>query len=768
MGIRAGLDRLIERPGTVVDTAALARALSAIEAREQALAALGDVELAAAAMVVAPDDRVGICALGREAARRGLGQRPYDAQLTGALAMLAGHVAEMATGEGKTLAATIAAFGYARRGAPVHVLTVNDYLAQRDAEWMGPVYRALGVRVGWVTERSSPDERRDAYGCDVTYVSASEVGFDYLRDGLCVTPGDRVQRPLATVVVDEADSILVDEARVPLVVAGSVTGADDLAQRAAVIVSRLRPGRDFERLEDGRAVHLTEAGLRVVEAALGVTNLYAVDQLPQLTAVNLALHARELLHRDVDYIVRDGAVELVDEFRGRVALRRRWPDGLQAAVEAKEGLTLSAQGEVLATITVQALIGQYPTRCGMSATSAAVGEALREFYGLEVAVIPPNRPCVRVDEPDRVYRDAEDKHAALLDEVAAAHATGRPVLIGTLDVDESERLAVDLRARGVACTVLNAKNDAAEAAIVARAGSVGAVTVSTQMAGRGTDIRLGGGNEADRSLVAALGGLYIIGTGRHDSGRVDAQLRGRAGRQGDPGRSVFFVSLDDALPQTHAGEAISRARERAHGDERGRIRQPKVHRLIAHAQRVAEGSNAELHRNTWRYGYLIERQRRALAARREELLCTDAAARLLLAHRQPRYASACERVGATVVGDAVRAIALYHLDRCWAEHLAYLSEVREGVHLRVLGRLDPLDEFHRCAVPAFRALFADADRRTLDTFDSVELTGDDWDLADAGLVRPSATWTYLVTDDPFGSEASRFFKELFGLPSRRR
>jgi preprotein translocase subunit SecA len=645
------------------------------------------------------------------------------------------------------------------------VLTVNDYLARRDAEWMAPVYRALGLTVGWVTERSTEDERRLAYGRDVTYVSVSEAGFDYLRDGLCLAVGDRVQRPPATVIVDEADSILVDEARVPLVVAGGVEGADDLARRAAAIVGRLRRDRDFERLEDGRAVHLTEAGLRAVESALGGVNLYTVEHLPRLTAVNLALHARELLRRDVDYIVREGVVELVDEYRGRVALRRRWPDGLQAAVEAKERLTQSTQGEVLASITVQALIGLYPTRCGMSATAAEVGEALREFYGLEVAVVGPNRPCVRVDEPDRIYLTAQDRHEALLAEVGAAHATGRPVLIGTLDVSESERLAADLGAAGIECAVLNAKNDAAEAAIVAQAGGLGAVTVSTQMAGRGTDIRLGGADQADHDRVAALGGLYIIGGGRHDSGRVDAQLRGRSGRQGDPGRSVFLVSLDDDLVTAYAGELIPKVRRRADFDDAGLIGGRPVRRLVAHAQRVAEGTNAELHRNTWRYGYLIERQRRALAARRDELLCTDDAGRMLAGRRPQRYASALERVGEPVLVAAARAIALYHLDRCWVEHLAYLSEVREGVHLRVLGRLDPLDEFHRCAVPAFRDLFADAERRTVETFDTVEVTGEGWDLADAGLVRPSATWTYLVTDDPFGSELSRAFKALLRPPA---
>ncbi|HEX6967377.1 MAG TPA: accessory Sec system translocase SecA2, partial [Micromonosporaceae bacterium] len=528
------LRRFLQRPGTTVDLGPLKRLLPAIEAREEELLSLDDEQLTTAA--ARAEDFVEICAIGREAARRGLDQRPYDVQLLGAMALLSGKVAEMATGEGKTLTAAIAAYGHVRLGnGPVHVLTVNDYLARRDAEWMAPVYRLLGLTVGWVTESSTPEERREAYARDVTYVSVSEAGFDYLRDQLVTDVADRVQRTLGTAIVDEADSILIDEARVPMVLAGMVPGEQDPVHAAAALVRELRPGKHYRIADDGRSVAFTSAGLAAVEAKLGGINLYADENVAQLSALNVALHAHALLKRDVDYIVRNGTVELIDEMRGRVAQRRRWPDGLQAAVEAKEGLDATAEGEVLNTITVQAYIGLYRTVCGMTATAVLVGDQLREFFDLEVAVIPANTPCIRVDEPDRIYATRAEKEEALIAEIVACHKVGRPVLVGTLDVRESEELAEGLKAAGVPCVVLNAKNDAEEAAIIAEAGKYGAVTVSTQMAGRGVDIRLGGSDQSDRERVAALGGLHVIGSGRHDSRRVDDQLRGRAGRQGDPG-----------------------------------------------------------------------------------------------------------------------------------------------------------------------------------------------------------------------------------------
>lgn len=835
--IKARFRRFLERPGTTVDLAPLSAQLPAVEARGEELTSLDDEELTAAATEAA--DPIEICAVGREAAHRALGERAYDEQVLGILALLAGHVAEMATGEGKTLAACIAAYGHVRRGTgPVHVLTVNDYLARRDAEWMAPVYRLLGISVGWVTEGCTREERREAYAKDVTYVSVSEAGFDYLRDQLVTDVADRVKPQLATAIVDEADSILIDEARVPLVLAGSVTAELDPLHAATALVRTLRPDVDYEVAEDARSVALTPAGTAFVEKELGGIDLYADEHADQLFAVNVALHARSLVQRDVDYIVRNGTVELVDEFRGRVAQRRRWPDGLQAAVEAKEGLDATAEGEVLGTITIQSYLSLYPHVCGMTATAVLVGDQLREFFGLEVAVIPRHRPLIRTDEGDRLYASREERDEALAAEIVACHAEGRPVLVGTQDVKESEALATALRGADVPCVVLNAKNDAEEAAIIAEAGTHGAVTVSTQMAGRGVDIRLGGSDQADWDRVAELGGLYVIGSGRHDSRRVDDQLRGRAGRQGDPGGSVFFVSLEDDLVVRHAADEVPPS-PRTHAD--GLIDDPEVAYAVEHAQRVAEGVNFEIHRNTWRYHVVVEQQRQELAAWREELLTTDAAAELVAGARtapdgEPEAeAEAADETDAETDADAeeakaeaevdeteeakaeadgadteaetgadaeaaepdgaaaevddeeaevdeeeeeevddelrkriARSIALYHLDRCWAEHLATLAEVREGVHLRALGRLDPLDEFHRAAVPAFNQLREEIMRRTRETYREAELT-EDWEPADVNLLRPSATWTYLVHDNPFGSELERLVSSVSRrLSSRRR
>ncbi|MGC4813114.1 accessory Sec system translocase SecA2 [Micromonospora sp. DT228] len=742
--------RFLQRPGSTVDLAPLEKLLPAIEAREDDLAALDDAELTEAAGAAVGYEA--ICAVGREAARRGLDQRPYDVQLLGAMALLSGKVAEMATGEGKTLTATIAAYGHVRLGnGPVHVLTINDYLARRDAQWMEPVYTLLGLTVGWVNEASTPQERRDAYACDVTYVSVSEAGFDYLRDQLVTDVDDRVQPALSTAIVDEADSIMIDEARVPMVLAGAVPGEQDPVHAAAALVRGLRKGKHYTVAEDGRSVAFTSAGLAAVEAKLGI-DLYDEEHVTQLSAVHVALHAHALLNRDVDYIVRDGSVELVDEMRGRVAQRRRWPDGLQAAVEAKEGLDATAEGEVLGTIAVQAYIALYPKVCGMTATAVLVGDQLREFFDLEVAVIPPNTPCIREDEPDRIYATRAERDEALIDEIQRWHAKGRPMLIGTLDVKESESLAAGLNAAGVPCVVLNAKNDDEEAAIIAEAGAYGAVTVSTQMAGRGVDIRLGGSDQSDQERVTELGGLYVIGSGRHDSRRVDDQLRGRAGRQGDPGGSVFLVSLEDDLVVRHAADAVPPS-PRMNAD--GLVTDEQVDYAVEHAQRVAEGVNHEIHRNTWRYSVVIEQQRKALAARRERLLTSDVAAVMLL-EKEPEKAGEMDE---DLLAKAARSIALYHLDRLWAEHLAELSEVREGVHLRALGRLDPLDEFHRAAVPAFNDLVPEIEARTIATFNETEFD-EDWQPDDGTLVRPTATWTYLVHDNPFGSELDRLIASI--------
>jgi preprotein translocase subunit SecA len=448
-------------------------------------------------------------------------------------------------------------------------------------------------------------------------------------------------------------------------------------------------------------------------------------------------------------------VHLINESRGRVARRQRWPDGLHAAVEAKEGLAASESGEILDSVTVQSLVRGYRTICGMTGTAVPAGEQLREFYRLEIAVIPPNRPCVRVDEPDRLYPTVGEKEEAVVGEVAAAHATGRPVLVGTLDVAESERLAGELRRAGLRCTVLNAKNDAQEAAIVAEAGARGAITVSTQMAGRGTDIRLGGAG-GDRDLIADLGGLYVIGTGRHASSRLDKQLRGRAGRQGDPGGSVVFASMEDELvlqyapEQAQAGSPASRAPAG-----------PKAHGVLGHAQRVAEGVNLEIHRNTWQYNKLIEDQRHIVLHHREKALRGDDALSALASRCPQRVAELSPDVEQVVLAGVARQIVLFHLDRAWAEHLAFLADLREGIHLRALARgTMPLNEFNREAIGAFRTLLADAAARSAQTFLTAPVTADGVDLDAIGLKRPTSTWTYLVHDNPFGTDIDRGLRRI--------
>ena len=563
--------------------------------------------------------RVPFYALVREAARRALGQRPFDVQLVAALALDDGQVVEMLTGEGKTLTAVMPAALNALTGRGVHVLTFNDYLARRDAEWMGPVYRRLGISVGYVQQGMAPAARRAAYLADVTYVTAKEAGFDHLRDLLAMDAGGLVHRPFNVALVDEADSLMIDEARVPLVIAGSVERDVSLAPRLAALVASLSPGIHFDTDEYGRDIELTEAGIEQVEKALGCGGLHSAENLSILTELNCALHARALLRRDVDYIVRDGRIAIVDEFTGRVVTDRHWPDGLQAALEAKEGLARRPDGRILGSITLQRFLRGYPRLCGMTGTARASAAELQQSYGLDVVVIPTHHAMVRIDRDDLVFTHREAKERAIVADVTAAHAIGRPVLVGTATVTESEALAGRLRGAGVPCEVLNAKNDAEEAGIVARAGAVGAVTISTNMAGRGTDIRLGGESEADHARVAALGGLYVIGTNRHESGRVDLQLRGRAGRQGDPGESRFFVSLEDDLLVRYGIRGLIPAGYIPPLSDTP-IESRVIKREVARAQRIVEGQNFEIRRTLARYAAVVEEQHRQLVERRQAML----------------------------------------------------------------------------------------------------------------------------------------------------
>lgn len=693
-------------------------------------------------------------AIAREAAERSTGLRPFDVQLLGALRMMAGDVIEMGTGEGKTLSGAIAAAGYALAGRNVHVVTINDYLARRDAEWVGPLIEAMGLTVGWITAESTRAERRDAYQCDVTYASVNEIGFDVLRDQLVTDVADLVSPNPDVAIIDEADSVLVDEALVPLVLAGTShreTPKLEIVRLVGQLVSDRDADRYFATDDDNRNVHLTDAGARRLEKALGGIDLYAEENVATtLTEVNVALHAHVLLQRDVHYIVRDGAVQLINASRGRIAALQRWPDGLQAAVEAKEGIETTETGEVLDTITVQALINRYPTVCGMTGTALAAGEQLRQFYKLAVSPIPPNAPNVRVDEPDRVYITTAAKNEAIIDHIIKVHATGQPILVGTQDVAESEDLHSRLVRRGIPAVVLNAKNDEEEALVIAEAGKLAAVTVSTQMAGRGTDIRLGGSDEADHDAVAELGGLHLIGTGRHRTERLDNQLRGRAGRQGDPGSSVFFASWEDDVVAAH----LEPGKLPTECDETGRAVSPKATTLLDHAQRVADGRLLDVHANTWRYNQLIAQQRAIIVERRTTLLSTPTAREELRELAPDRYGElTAELAGSDTDAEdemerICRQIMLFHLDRGWADHLAYLSDIRESIHLRALGRQNPLDEFHRLAVDAFAGLAADAIEASQQTFETANVLVDEPGLDLSKLARPTSTWTYMVHDNP--------------------
>jgi preprotein translocase subunit SecA len=518
-------------------------------------------------------------------------------------------------------------------------------------------------------------------------------------------------------------------------------------------VASLVPGRHFDTDEYQRDVELTEAGVEAIEASLGCGNLHDARNLALLTGVNCALHARVLLKRDVDYIVRDGRVDIVDEFTGRVVRDRHWPDGLQAALEAKEGLESAGDGEILGTVTLQHFLRGYPRLCGMTGTARDAAAEVEEFYGLKTVVVPTHRPMVRVDHPDVLFTHREAKEKAVVEEVRRAHATGRPVLVGTLTVEESERLAGRLKAAGVECEVLNAKNDALEAGVVSRAGRLGAVTISTNMAGRGTDIRLGGPDETDHDQVAALGGLYVIGTNRHESRRVDLQLRGRAGRQGDPGESRFFVCLeDDLLVRYDIGSLIPARAWPAESNDP--LDHPVIRREMARAQRIIEGQNLEIRRTLWRYSSAVEAQRVRTMTRRQAVLA-DASEADTWVQEPDRRAALVRAAGEAAVQRAEQAVTLFHLDRAWRDHLALIADVREGISLVALGGGDPLTRFSAEVGQAYERMEEALDEAILGEMDRVRITAEGVSLPGIDVTGPSSTWTYIVTDDPFRNQIGR-------------
>ena len=675
-------------------------------------ARLSDDELRRAAATDAPAPLFAATAV---IASRLLGENMFDVQLRGAIAMARGSIAEMQTGEGKTLAAVPAVAWYARQGNGVHVMTANDYLARRDAAWMGDIYRFLGLSVGYLQQGMNAGERRAAYAADVLYATANEIGFDFLRDRLALHLNEQVQRPFAAAVVDEADSILIDEARIPLVIAGGDDDDSALAYVADQVVRHLRAPLHCTVDAGAHNVALTFIGIMTIENAFGCGTLYDGRNLRLLTAVQDSLHAHILLRRDVDYVVKNGAIEMVDEFKGRIALDRRWPAGLHTAVEAKEGVAAKRQGMILGSITLQHLIALYPNVCGMTGTAATQAMEFQRVYGLPVEVIPTNRPVIRIDHPDALFTTRAAKQQAVLDEIRRVHATGRPVLVGTRSVEESELISRVLP--DIPHQVLNARQDEHEATIIAKAGERGAVTISTNMAGRGTDIRLGPG-------VAERGGLHVVGMQKHESRRIDNQLRGRAGRQGDPGSSRFFVSLEDDIMVKYADL------------------NPRLGNDPDTVQRLVEGHNLDARMFLQKYEMPIEGQRHRIHTYRQEVL-----------EGKTPCASELDRL-----------VTLRTIDDLWADYLAEVAEFRTGLPWLEWGlagvpglTLDRRDAHYEYAQQIHRG-FSELEATMPSEIEkriAEAQAGGGLDPAERGAV-----WTYLTTDQPFGSWTERLIRGL--------
>ena len=549
----------------------------------------------------------------REASMRALGMRPYDVQLIGGMVLHGGKIAEMKTGEGKTLVATLPAYLNALTGRGVHVITVNDYLARRDTEWMGQIYTYLGMSVGTVQHGLDDRQRKESYGADITYGTNNEFGFDYLRDNMKFDGQSLVQRDLHFAIVDEVDSILVDEARTPLIISGPAEKSTQLYYQVNGIIPKFKADVDYKIDEKARSAALTEEGVARAEQLLGVENLYDPGNIELLHHTNQALKAHTLFKRDVDYIVKEGEVIIVDEFTGRLMPGRRYSEGLHQALEAKENVKIENENQTLATITFQNYFRMYAKLSGMTGTADTEAAEFKKIYNLDVSVIPTNMPMVRIDFPDVIYKTRREKFNAAIEEIKALNQKGQPVLVGTVSIDISEQLAKKLKKQGIPHEVLNAKNHEKEAEIISMAGQKGAVTISTNMAGRGTDIVLGEG-------VTELGGLHILGTERHESRRIDNQLRGRSGRQGDPGSSRFYLALEDDLLRIFGGERITGIMERLGMEEGEPIEHNLISRAIENAQSKVEAHNFDIRKHLIEYDDVMNQQREVIYKQRRDLL----------------------------------------------------------------------------------------------------------------------------------------------------
>lgn len=703
----------------------------------------------------------------REAARRAINMRHFDVQILGGIVLHQGKISEMATGEGKTLVATLPLYLNALIGKGCHLVTVNDYLARRDRNWMGPIFEFLGLTVGVIQHDMRGEDRQAAYRSDITYGTNNEYGFDYLRDNMVVNLEDRVQRELHYAIVDEVDSILVDEARTPLIISGPAEESTDKYYRIDRIIPGLGPEKDFKVDEKAHTVTLTEDGVRHAEELLNVENLYENTQIDIIHHINQALRAHSLFKRDVDYMVKDGKVVIVDEFTGRLMPGRRWSDGLHQAIEAKEKLVIERENQTLATITFQNYFRLYKKLGGMTGTAATEAVEFQKIYKLDVVVVPTNKPCVRKDESDCIYRTEKEKYNAVGEEIKKLHAEGRPVLVGTISIEKSEKLSQLLTRKALPHTVLNAKYHEKEAEIVAQAGQEGAITIATNMAGRGTDIVLGSG-------VAQKGGLHVLGTERHEARRIDNQLRGRSGRQGDPGSSKFFISLEDDLMRIFGSDRISGLMQKLGMQEGEEIQHPLVSKALETAQRRVESRNFEIRKHLLEYDDVMNRQREIIYSERDKVLkgeglrehifemIEDVAETLILRYVNPdwredekkpdelvealgrkfgvsfettvkenisqieslqeeilaktksQYVAREQLFGRERMEFLERYILLQVIDSKWKEHLHSLDNLREGIHLRAYGQRDPLVEYKREAFELFDEMVDNIKNDTID------------------------------------------------------
>ncbi len=768
-----------------------------INALEPDIAALSDEALRARTQMFRDEIKTGksldellvpAFATVREAAKRTLGQRHFDVQLIGGMVLHDGRIAEMKTGEGKTLVATLPVYLNALAGKGVHVVTVNDYLARRDAGWMGQIYGFLGLSTGIIVHGISDEERRKAYACDVTYATNNELGFDYLRDNMKYHLNEMVQRGHSFAIVDEVDSILIDEARTPLIISGPVDDKSDLYNTVNQYIPALTP-EDFDLDEKQRAVTLTEQGNEHLEQVLGEagllrgTNLYDAENVTIVHHVQQALRAHKLFRRDKDYIVKDNQVVIIDEFTGRMMPGRRYSEGLHQALEAKEHVAIQPENVTLASITFQNYFRLYTKLAGMTGTAATEAEEFMDIYNLDVLDIPTNVPVSRIDEDDQVFRTAKEKYEAIIDTIDEARSRGQPVLVGTTSIEKSELLAEMLKARGVPHSVLNARYHEQEAAIVAQAGVAGGVTIATNMAGRGTDIKLGGNLEmrtaielanlpdgperdkriadikaqieADKQKVLAAGGLFVIGTERHESRRIDNQLRGRSGRQGDPGRSLFYLSLEDDLMRIFGSERLNSMLTMSGLKEGEAIVHPWINKALEKAQQKVEARNFDIRKNLLKFDNVMNDQRKVIFDQRigimkgedvpetiddmrhncidelvnknippnsyaeqwdakglrerlqevlgldlpvdewarEEGIAEEEILDRVTKAADGHYGAKRERYGADIMTQVEKTFLLRTLDQLWRDHIITVEQLRQVIHLRGYGQRDPLNEY---------------------------------------------------------------------------